>query len=105
MIAHGGAPLNIAGGIREFAIASPRATAVVDGDRTLTFAALDERASRLGNRLLAGGLAPGERVAVLLGNRLEYPEIAAGIAKSGLVMVPLNPPPMIAMVFTKIARR
>lgn len=87
----GGAPLSIAGGIREFAVASPDATAVIDGDRTLTFAALDERASRLANHLLALGLATGERVAVLLGNRLEYPEIAAGIAKAGLVMVPLNP--------------
>jgi long-chain acyl-CoA synthetase len=90
-IANGGASMNIAGGIREFALATPGATAVIDGDRRLTFAALDERASRLGNRLLAGGLKPGERVAVLLGNRLEYPEIAAGIAKAGLVMVPLNP--------------
>ncbi len=90
-IATGGAPMTIAGGIREFARATPTRTAVIDGDRTLTFAALDERASRLGTRLLARGLRPGERVAVLLGNRLEYPEIAAGIAKAGLVMVPLNP--------------
>jgi acyl-CoA synthetase (AMP-forming)/AMP-acid ligase II len=90
-IASGGAPMNIAGGIREFAHATPGATAVIDGDRTLTFAELDERASRLGNCLLGRGLKPGERVAVLLGNRLEYPEIAAGIAKAGLVMVPLNP--------------
>jgi long-chain acyl-CoA synthetase len=28
---------------------------------------------------------------VLLGNRMEYPEVACGIAKAGLVMVPLNP--------------
>ena len=90
-IAAGGAPMTIAGGIREFARATPRATAVIDGDRTLTFGALDERASRLGAWLLGKGLQPGERVAVLLGNRLEYPEVAAGIAKAGLVMVPLNP--------------
>ncbi|WP_244932165.1 AMP-binding protein [Nocardioides sp. W7] len=87
----GGAGLSIAGGIREFALASPTATAVIDGDRRLSFAALDERASRLGQHLLGRGLRPGDRVAVLLGNRLEYPEIAAGIAKAGLVMVPLNP--------------
>jgi len=30
-------------------------------------------------------------VAVLLGNRLEYPEVAAGLAKAGIPMVPLNP--------------
>ena len=87
----GGAPLNIANGIREFAIATPGATAVVDGDRRLTYAALDERARRVGNALLGAGLHPGDRVAVVLGNRLEYPEIAAGIARVGMEMVPINP--------------
>lgn len=90
-IAPGGAPLSIVAGIREFAHATPDRVAVIDGDRTLTFAALDERASRLANHLLDAGLRPQERVAVLLGNRLEYPEVAAGLAKAGLVMVPLNP--------------
>ncbi|MGB0102173.1 MAG: AMP-binding protein [Nocardioides sp.] len=91
MIRTGGAALTIAGGIREFATATPTATAVIDGDRTLSFRALDDRASRLACWLLGRGLRPGDRVAVLLGNRLEYPEVAAGIAKAGLVMVPLNP--------------
>ncbi|WP_127480137.1 class I adenylate-forming enzyme family protein [Nocardioides pantholopis] len=87
----GGAPLSIVAGVREFAAATPSGTAVIDGDRTLSFADLDERASRLAQHLLGTGLARGDRVAVLLGNRLEYPEVAAGIAKAGLVMVPLNP--------------
>ncbi|GAA4928003.1 long-chain acyl-CoA synthetase [Nonomuraea thailandensis] len=83
--------LSIAGGIREVAAASPDVVAVVDGDRRLTYRGLDDRSSRLANALLAAGLRTGERVAVLLGNRLEYAEVAAGIAKAGLVMVPLNP--------------
>ncbi len=87
----GGAQLNIANGIREFAIATPNAIAVVDGDRRLTYAALDERALRFGNVLLGAGLRPGDRVGVLLGNRLEYPEIAAGVARVGMQMVPVNP--------------
>ncbi|WP_190814496.1 class I adenylate-forming enzyme family protein [Saccharopolyspora pogona] len=87
----GGAAITIAGGIREYARATPSAVAVIDGDRTLSFAALNERASRLANALLGAGLRRGERVGVLLGNRLEYPEIACGITKAGLVMVPLNP--------------
>ncbi|MFN2614902.1 MAG: class I adenylate-forming enzyme family protein [Actinomycetota bacterium] len=87
----GGAPLSIASGIREFAIATPSATAVVDGDRRLTYAALDERARRVASVLLSTGLSPGDRVAVALGNRLEYPEIAAGIASAGMCMVPVNP--------------
>ena len=87
----GGAPMSIAGGVREFAVSSPGATAVVDGDRTLSYRALDDRSSRLAQALLGAGLSPGHRVAVLLGNRLEYPEVAAGLAKAGLTMVPLNP--------------
>jgi acyl-CoA synthetase (AMP-forming)/AMP-acid ligase II len=83
--------LNIASGIREFAVASPSAIAVVDGDRHRTYAELDQRANRLANALRDAGLQVGDRVAVLLGNRLEYPEVAAGIARGGLVMVPVNP--------------
>ncbi|GAA1499742.1 acyl-CoA synthetase [Dactylosporangium maewongense] len=86
-----GAQLNIANGVREFARATPGTVAVIDGDRTLTYAALDDRASRLANALLAVGLRPGDPVALLSGNRLEYCEIAAGLAKAGLPMVPLNP--------------
>lgn len=86
-----GVPLSIASGVREFGAAAPETVAVVDGDRRLTYGALHERSSRLANALCAAGLRPGDPVAVLLGNRLEYPEVAAGIAKAGLVMVPLNP--------------
>ncbi|MBB5873387.1 long-chain acyl-CoA synthetase [Allocatelliglobosispora scoriae] len=91
MLLPGGADLSIAGGVREFARATPAAVAVIDGARRLTYAELDDRASRLANALLGSGLRPGDRVALLLGNRLEYCEIAAGLAKAGLVLVPLNP--------------
>ena len=86
-----GADLNIANGIREFAIASPSAIAVIDGDRTQTYAELHERSNRVANMLLASGLHQGDHVAFMSGNRLEYPEVAAGIAKAGMVMIPLNP--------------
>lgn len=86
-----GANLNIANGIREFAVGCRQAVAVVDGDRTLNYAALNDRASRLGNALLADGLKPDDRVAIVLGNRLEYPEVAAGLGKVGMPSVPVNP--------------
>jgi len=86
-----GAPLNIANGIREFAIASPDATAVIDGDRSLTCADVDRRSSQLANAVADARMQRGDRIGVLLGNRLEYPEVAAGIAKAGMVMVPVNP--------------
>lgn len=86
-----GAQMNIANGIREFARATPKRTAIIDGDRTLTYEALNDRANRLANRLLSSDLNPGDHVAILLGNRLEYPELAAGVAKAGMISVPLNP--------------
>ena len=87
----GGSQLNIANGIREFAHATPHSVAIIDGDRTLTFGAINERASRLASGLLKAGLKKGDTVALLLGNRFEYPEIAAGLAMAGLVLIPLNP--------------
>ncbi len=90
---HGGRQLNIADGIREFAIASPTATAVIDGDRRITYAELDGRSNRVANMLLESGLTAGAHVALQCGNRLEYPEIACGLAKAGMTMIPLNPRP------------
>lgn len=83
--------LNIVGGVREFARATPAAPAVRDGARVLSYAELDDRSSRLAQHLLGLGLRAGERVAALIGNRAEFFEVAAGLAKAGLVMVPLNP--------------
>ena len=66
----GGAPLNIANGIREFAIASPNQIAIIDGARSITYRELFERACRLANALLAANLKRGVAVGVLMGNRL-----------------------------------
>jgi acyl-CoA synthetase (AMP-forming)/AMP-acid ligase II len=40
--------------------------------------------------MLANGLRPGDRVAVCARNTLEWPEITFGLAKAGLVLVPVN---------------
>ena len=85
-----GSCLNMAAGIREFGRSRPHAIAVRDRGRTLSFAALDARSSRLASGLLASGLRPGDPVAVLSGNRMEFIEIGAALAKAGLPMVPLN---------------
>jgi long-chain acyl-CoA synthetase len=87
----GGAPLHIAHGIREFAVAQPDAIAVIDGDRTWTYAELDRRTDQVAALVAARGLAPRAPIAVLLGNRGEYLEVAAGLARAGHPFVPLNP--------------
>ena len=63
--------------------------AFVCGDRSVSFAEVNTRINRLNNALAALGLAHGDRVAMLSRNRPEFFEVY-GVAKSGLVAVPLN---------------
>jgi acyl-CoA synthetase (AMP-forming)/AMP-acid ligase II len=69
---------------------TPQAVAAFEGDRSLTYAALDARTNRLAHRLHGLGVAPGGRVAVLLRNRLEVAEAIVGCAKAGAVYCGLN---------------
>jgi acyl-CoA synthetase (AMP-forming)/AMP-acid ligase II len=61
-----------------------------DSKRTLSYAAWDERASRLANALLGLGLVKGDRVALLAYNAIEWVEIYVALARAGLVAVPIN---------------
>lgn len=65
-------------------------TAIVDGDRTLSYAELDRRSDAIAAYLLSQGLKPLDRAAVLLHNRAEFIEAELGIIKAGLVKVPIN---------------
>ena len=55
-----------------------------------TYAQLRDRALRLANALRGIGVASGDRVAVLLGNRHEWPETLFGLGAAGAVCVPVN---------------
>ena len=56
----------------------------------MSYAELEERANRLAHGLMAQGLGPGDRVAILAVNCLEYAEVVSAVAKCGAVLVPLN---------------
>ncbi|WP_374103562.1 long-chain fatty acid--CoA ligase [Streptomyces sp. ISL-86] len=74
-------------------------TAAVHGDRTafelgensLTYAELDAYAGRVAALLAARGVAPGDRVGVMLPNLLEFPALYYGVLRAGAVVVPMNP--------------
>jgi acyl-CoA synthetase (AMP-forming)/AMP-acid ligase II len=70
--------------------ADPDHRAVVDGDRVLTYAELEDRSNRLANGLLSLGLKRGDRVALLARNCLEYVEIELAAAKAGTILGALN---------------
>ena len=68
----------------------PQKLAARDSRRSLTYAAWNERASRLAQALLALGLVKGDRVALLAYNAIEWLEIYVALARAGLVAVPIN---------------
>ena len=68
--------------------AVPDRTALVHGDRRLTFRELDERATRLAHHFQAQGLGAGDHIAVYLYNGTEY--IEAALAAFKIRATPIN---------------
>ncbi|RYX90407.1 MAG: long-chain fatty acid--CoA ligase [Comamonadaceae bacterium] len=66
------------------------APAAQDGPRTLAYAELDRQASRIASALAARGIAQGDRVAMFVGNRLEFMALLFGIWRLGAVAVPIG---------------
>jgi o-succinylbenzoate---CoA ligase len=62
---------------------------LADGARW-TFAALDRWAGALARNLLARGVVPGDRVALLLHNCPEFVALAHAAPRAGVTLVPLN---------------
>lgn len=83
--------MNISDIITMHRYSSPDKTAIVSGDRSLTFKELAERINRLANGLLGMGVTPGERVALVLGNQIEFWEAHMALAKIGAVSIFINP--------------
>jgi fatty-acyl-CoA synthase len=81
---------NAGGWLARRALLSGRRVAVCDAERTLDYAALEERSARLAGVLRAAGVQRGERVALLLGNRSAYLEAVFAAARLGAIAVPLN---------------
>ena len=70
---------------------TPDSFALVDGETRLTYRELDERANYLANHLIALGVTPGARVAVLLERSAELVVALLAILKAGGAYVPLDP--------------
>ncbi|MGH9022018.1 MAG: AMP-binding protein [Acidimicrobiia bacterium] len=68
----------------------PDRTAVVSGELRSTWKEWNGRMCQLARALLALGLAPGDKISVLLHNCPEFLEVANAVSKARLVMVPLN---------------
>ena len=67
----------------------PDRIALVDGPRQRSYAQLDQAATKLARALVDLGLKPGQRVAFVQDNCIEYVETVVAIARAGGVLVPL----------------
>ncbi|OLF53509.1 non-ribosomal peptide synthetase [Pseudomonas chlororaphis] len=68
----------------------PEAEAAVQGARSLSYDALNRRANQLAHRLIGLGVAPGDRVALLLERSLDLLVGQLAVSKCAAVYVPLD---------------
>jgi fatty-acyl-CoA synthase len=76
--------------LREQAATAPERCAVIDGDLSVTYAELAQRARLITSALRAAGVQRGDRVGVLLSNRIEWLEIFFGASAAGSIVVPIS---------------
>ncbi|SMD22483.1 type I polyketide synthase [Kibdelosporangium aridum] len=77
--------------VRAQALRFGQKIAFQDDRRSVSFAELELRTRRLAGHLADLRAYPGDRVAMLLGNRVEMVESYYAVARSGAIGVPLNP--------------
>lgn len=82
--------MTISDAVQTHARLHPQRMAARDSRRSLSYKDLDERAGKLASALRDLGLQQGDRVAVLAYNCVEWMELYVGLARAGLVAVPLN---------------
>ncbi|KAB2920525.1 MAG: acyl--CoA ligase [Hyphomicrobiaceae bacterium] len=76
--------------LRRHADARGAKVAFQDGRRSVTYADLLERTGRLAGHLADLGVAPGQSVAILLPNSVDWVEACFAIARAGAVSVPIS---------------
>lgn len=69
---------------------TPDATALLCGDRALTYAELHASSDALAHWLLNEGLRPGDRIAIQWPNAIEVVQLFFAAFKAGLIAVPIN---------------
>lgn len=91
--------VNVSDYLREAAVRDPHGVALVEGTslggstdrRQLTWKQFDEAADAVARGLSGRGLRAGQRVALVMANRIDLPIAYYGILRGGMVAVPINP--------------
>lgn len=82
--------MNVADQVRESARRFPDKAALLFRDQSIKYSELDREIDRAAGGLVALGIRPGDRVAVLVHNIPQFVYAYFGILRAGGVMVPLN---------------
>lgn len=83
--------LNLAVLLESSARLHPERDALVCEGRRITYAELDRRSRQVAEAVVARGVRPGDRVALIAPNLPEFPIVYFGLLLAGAVVVPLNP--------------
>ena len=83
-------PSRIGDALHWYATYTPNSIAIVSSAGTQSYAQLWSRVCRLSSALAELGLAPGDRIALLMQNSSSYLEVYQAAALMGAAVVPLN---------------
>jgi acyl-CoA synthetase (AMP-forming)/AMP-acid ligase II len=75
---------------RAWSSKTPDKAALIDPERVVTYAQLDDRSNRIADTLIAAGVRPGSHVGYLGKNSAAFFEIWVGANKAGCALAPLN---------------
>jgi len=82
--------VNVGDIVSRSAARTPRAAALIDGERRLGYGELEASVSQLANALRARGYGRGDALALVSGNSLEFLQTYYACARLGVVCVPIN---------------
>ena len=78
--------------VADAAAESPDKLALVESDgRSLTWSQLDDEVGRFATGLGTAGIVAGQRVAIVVANRIEFVTTYLGVLRAQVVAVPVNP--------------
>jgi long-chain acyl-CoA synthetase len=75
--------------LREHARERPEQTALINGNQSLSYAALDVKMNRVAAALQRDGLKPGDCIAICATSSLRYAALYLGALRAGVVVAPL----------------
>ena len=83
-------PRNIDDFLANAVLRNPEGDALVDGDRRFSYSAFNSLVDRIAANLKALRIGPGDRVALSMANRAEFPAVLMAAIRLGAIAVPIN---------------